>query len=179
MFIFKSGRLLERQLFEYHFRNGTRQACLKALKAYQNDDGGFGNGIVVISPAPASSGIGAEAAMFMLETSDSQTLEMAENLIRWITGNQNSEGTIYHPPAGADTYPIEPWWNKPDPERVLTLAGRTTKWGVGETAFFEKVRSWFRRTQMPDQMSFYTYPYFVYLKYCSKGEGRGLNLPGL
>ena len=40
-FIFTHGRLLERQLYAYFFQDGTREACLKALLAYQNPDGGF------------------------------------------------------------------------------------------------------------------------------------------
>jgi hypothetical protein len=44
-FIFQTGRLLERQLFECFLGKGTKQVCVRALLAYQNADGGFGNGI--------------------------------------------------------------------------------------------------------------------------------------
>ena len=47
-FIYQNGRLLERYLFATFFEKGvqgSKEACLKALLAYQNPDGGFGNGI--------------------------------------------------------------------------------------------------------------------------------------
>lgn len=170
MFIFKSGRLLERQLFEYFFGDGTRQACLKALRAYQNGDGGFGNGIESDIMCPASSGIGAETALFMLELLDSQDTELANSLIKWIVASQNAAGYIDHPPVNMEKYPVQPWWKKADQERVLTLAGVMMKWGMGEAAFFEKVRALYLRMQVPEEIGFYSYPYFVYLKYCSGNE---------
>jgi hypothetical protein len=44
-FIFMNGRLLERKLWEYFFENGSKRSCINALLAYQNPDGGFGNGM--------------------------------------------------------------------------------------------------------------------------------------
>jgi hypothetical protein len=167
MFVFKNGRLLERQLFEYFFGDGTKQACLKALSAYQNEDGGFGNGLEPDILCPASSGIGAETAMYILELLGCQDSAMANSLAQWIIANQNMAGVIDHPPMNFTKYPYQSWWQKPDAERVLTLAGLMKKWGIGPAAFLEKVRSWFLTVKMPDGISFYDYPYFVYLKYCS------------
>jgi hypothetical protein len=64
-FIFQNGRLLERQLFEYFFGEGTKQACVRALVAYQNADGGFGNGIEPDLLCPDSTAIGAETGMYV------------------------------------------------------------------------------------------------------------------
>jgi hypothetical protein len=66
-FIFRHGRLIERQLYEYFFRSGTVGACMAALRAYQNADGGFGNGIEPDLLCPGSSAIGAETAMGVLD----------------------------------------------------------------------------------------------------------------
>src|SRR5690242_20846862 len=44
-FIWHNARLLERRLFDFHFRSGSSQAVLSALRAYQNEDGGFGNAL--------------------------------------------------------------------------------------------------------------------------------------
>jgi|ETNmetMinimDraft_35_1059890.scaffolds.fasta_scaffold259145_1 hypothetical protein len=41
VFIWKNARLLERQLFAYHFKSGSREAVVEAIRAYQNPDGGF------------------------------------------------------------------------------------------------------------------------------------------
>ena len=69
-FIFTHGRLLERQLYATFFQDGTVQACLKALLAYQNPDGGFGNGIEPDLLCPDSTAIGAETAMVLLDLLD-------------------------------------------------------------------------------------------------------------
>ena len=44
-FIWENGRLLERRLFEYYFLGGSKDGVLRALKAYQNEDGGFGHAL--------------------------------------------------------------------------------------------------------------------------------------
>ncbi len=170
IFIFKNGRLLERQLFEYFFGDGTQQACLKALRAYQNADGGFGNGIELDILCPDSSAIGAETAMYILEMLDCQEGEMVYSLVEWILANQNEAGFINHPPANLLKFPYQSWWKNPDNARVLTLAGLMRKWGIDQTAFYEKVRSFFLKEEFPPEVRFYDYPYFVYLKYCSASE---------
>lgn len=42
-FIWRNARLLERRIFEYTFQGGESHQVIHALKAYQNDDGGFGH----------------------------------------------------------------------------------------------------------------------------------------
>jgi hypothetical protein len=74
-YVFSQGRLLERQLFAYFFANGTKQACQKALLAYQNDDGGFGNGLEPDLSCPDSGMIGAETALYTLELLDNRDEE--------------------------------------------------------------------------------------------------------
>jgi hypothetical protein len=44
-FIWENGRLLERRLFDYFFRGGSKESVLSAIKAYQNEDGGFGHAL--------------------------------------------------------------------------------------------------------------------------------------
>ena len=166
-FIYKNGRLLERKLFEYFFENGSRQACLKALSAYQNEDGGFGNGIEPDLMCPDSSAIGAETAMYLLDLLDCGNTEIAHSLIDWIITHQTDEGDIPHPPKNFLHYPYQPWWKNPDKERVLSLAGYLMKWGIDQPDFFQRVRSFHSIMPLPGAMRYYDYPYFVYLKYCS------------
>jgi hypothetical protein len=170
MFIFQHGRLLERQMFEYLFGSGTKQACLRALRAYQNEDGGFGNGIEPDIACPDSSAIGAETAMFYLEMLDCQDGEMVDGLVGWILANQNGDGFINHPPAHFLQYPYQPWWKNPDNARILSLAGLMGKWGIHPAGFSERVRRFFLKEGFPPEVRFYDYPYFVYLKYCGVDE---------
>lgn len=169
-FIFRNGRLLERKLFECFFENGTQQACIKALLAYQNPDGGFGNGIEPDLLCPNSSAIGAETAMFVLDILDYHDAELIDGLKSWIVTSQTDAGVIPHPPGTMVNYPYQPWWQNPDDERVLVLAGVLKKWGVDEPSFLRKVRRHYLQMELPEEDSFYSYPLFVYLRYCSETE---------
>jgi hypothetical protein len=165
-YIYKNARLLERQLFAYFFGTGTKQACVKALAAYQNADGGFGNGLEPDLLCPDSSAIGAETALFVMDLLDDKTSQVLDPLLQWITANQDEIGTIPHPPKGLDDYPHQPWWKNSDAERVLALAGYLRKFGVKHSTFFNKVRAYFHSLEIPSPENYYSYPYFIYLKYC-------------
>lgn len=43
--ISKKGRKLEEYRWKYHFEKGAKEAVINELKKYQNEDGGFGNGL--------------------------------------------------------------------------------------------------------------------------------------
>jgi hypothetical protein len=44
-FIYRNARPLDFARFQFHFKNGSRDAVLNALAAYQNEDGGFGHAL--------------------------------------------------------------------------------------------------------------------------------------
>lgn len=168
--VFREGRLLERKLFEHFFESGTRQACVKALHAYQNPDGGFGNGIEPDLLCPDSTAVGAETALYVLDLLETYDAELVEKLVVWIDNSQNEAGFIPHPPDGLYNYPHQPWWTRPDDDRILSLAGVLTKWSVDLGAVSERVENYYRQTAVPEPDSFYGYPHFVYLKYSSESE---------
>ncbi|MFW9785857.1 MAG: hypothetical protein ACFFFB_26470, partial [Candidatus Heimdallarchaeota archaeon] len=66
-FVFIKGRLIERKLYSFFFENGEKEDVLKSLIAYQNSDGGFGNGIEPDLLCPDSTAIGAETALYLLD----------------------------------------------------------------------------------------------------------------
>ena len=44
-YITENCRLLEKKLFDYHFKGASTKDVIFALKLYQNEDGGFGQGL--------------------------------------------------------------------------------------------------------------------------------------
>ena len=170
--IFEKGRLLERQLYRYFFENGSRESCLKALLAYQNADGGFGNGIEADLLCPGSSAIGAETALFVLEMLDYSGPDIIIPLLNWLEANQDDSGKILHPPKDFEQYPYQPWWDKEDSDRVLVLAGMLNAWQDNKPKFFEKTRNLSQQGSLPDSLSFYDYPIFVYLARCQQEENK-------
>ena len=169
-FIFQHGRLLERKLYEYVFEDGTREASVRALRAYQNEDGGFGNGLEEDLLCPDSTAIGAETAMYVLEMLGTRSGEMVERLVRWVTANQTGEGTIPHPPKGLFDYPFQPWWRNPDDDRVLVIAALMKKWGLEHGQFFQRARRFYLTTTLPAADYFYGYPHLAYLQYNAESD---------
>ncbi|MFX1311259.1 MAG: hypothetical protein ACFFHD_01430 [Promethearchaeota archaeon] len=169
-FIFKNGRLLERKLFSFFFENGNKDAVIKALVAYQNLDGGFGNGIEPDLLCPDSTAIGAETAMYILDLLGYEKNETIDHLFEWIIKEQNEQGYINHPPKNMYNYPFQEWWRGPDDLRILALSGFLKKWGIKDATFFKKVKDFYSNTSLPEEFKIYDYPYFIYLKYLGENK---------
>lgn len=65
-FIYRNARPLDLARWQYHFENGSPEAVLKALAAYQNEDGGFGHALEADSFNPNSCPIQTWAATEIL-----------------------------------------------------------------------------------------------------------------
>jgi len=169
-FIFSNGRLLERKFFSFFFENGDKDAVVKALLAYQNLDGGFGNGIEPDLLCPDSTAIGAETAMYYIDLLDYVDNEMTDQLFNWIIKEQNGEGYINHPPKNMYNYPFQEWWSGPDDLRIFALSGFLKKWGLKDVDFFKKVKNFYTHSSLPEEFTFYEYPYFIYLKYLGESS---------
>ncbi len=169
-FIYENGRLLERKLYEYFFSRGELKATLKALLAYQNPDGGFGNGIEPDLLCPDSTAIGAETAMVIMDMLGYQGPEIIEPLVDWLVVNQHEDGYIIHPPQALEDYPFQPWWWNPDHNRILVIAAILKKWGIENEGLFAGARKQFDSADFPEPDNFYAYPFFAYLRYCGAGQ---------
>lgn len=177
--ILSQGRLLERQLYRYFFEGGDRADCLRALVAYQNADGGFGNGLEPDLLCPSSSAIGAETALFVMEMLGDRKPDIVLPLLDWLEANQTELGTIVHPPADLAHYPHQPWWDKGDEDRVLVIAGLLSEWQDRRSNFFSKVRRFYDQNTLPESLGFYDYPTFAYLARCRKNGADTVIFNGL
>ncbi|MFX1296795.1 MAG: hypothetical protein ACFFD2_18305 [Promethearchaeota archaeon] len=169
-FIFKNGRLLERKLFSYFFEDGKLKDVIKALVAYQNSDGGFGNGIEPDLLFPDSTAIGAETALYILDILEISNSDIISNIAKWVVNSQNNEGYIDHPPDNLEEYPCQPWWKNPDNIRIFSIAAFLKKFGFEDKDFFSKVKAFYAKSQIPEEIQIYDYPYFMYLKYLGKSK---------
>jgi len=66
-FITNSARSLERALFDYHFGSGSGLDVLIKLKKFQNEEGGFGQGIEPDLRMPVSSPFSISVALQVLQ----------------------------------------------------------------------------------------------------------------
>ena len=83
-FVMERGRELERRLLAYYFDDGTPAAVLDELASYQNQDGGFGNGLEPDLQLPDSSVITTTIALRILRevkaTSDDEIVRRQSSI---------------------------------------------------------------------------------------------------
>lgn len=114
-FIYKNARPLELAIWQFHFENGSKEAVLKALSFYQNEDGGFGNGIEADYLNPNSSPMATWAATKTLkdiEFSD-KNHPIVKGILRYLDSREHFDierdqwlNTI----PSNNNYPHAIWW---------------------------------------------------------------------
>ncbi len=115
LFILNNARLLERQLFAYHFKNGSREAVLAALKAYQNSDKGFGNALEPDKRTASSQPIDQEFALRILDDLGLKG-DFVQDICSFITSITRPDGGIPFVLESVADAPRAPWWNtEPNP----------------------------------------------------------------
>ena len=108
-FIWKNARLLERRLFEFHFREGSRAAVVDALRPYQNADGGFGNALEPDIRCPDSQPVPVQHALKILRTVGFDRA-MVTDACDYLLTITTSEGGVPWLLPSALKYPRAPWW---------------------------------------------------------------------
>ncbi len=112
-FIRANGRELEQRLFDFHFNDGSAEAVLAALAAYQNEDGGFGNALEPDFRLPASSPMATSVALQVMGAVDAAADHpMVQRTVQYLLATYNKEAG-YWPKTFTDVndYPHAPWWH--------------------------------------------------------------------
>ncbi len=161
--IFNEGTLLTRLLYGYYFQEAKRSQCLAALKAYQNSDGGFGNGLEPDLLCPGSSAIATETALYYLNMLNAPQSSIIEDIHYWVKHNLRPDGTIKHPPVAFEQYPYQPWWDKPDRWRSLAVVGQLMRIkNLRKNEAVEGLDSLFSEFPIGKTLEFYDYPFYLY-----------------
>ena len=114
-FMYRSARPVELARWQYHFENGSKEKVMKALAAFQNEDGGFGHGLEADSFNPCSSPITTWNACCILKEIGWQDAEhpVIQGILKYLeSGKDYSEAhrqwmnTI---PSNND-FPHAVWW---------------------------------------------------------------------
>jgi hypothetical protein len=112
-FIWNNARLLERRLFEFHFRSCSSQAVVTALRAYQNTDGGFGNALEPDIRCPESQPVPTQHALEILDEVDFDEI-MVQSICDFLLTITTEEGGVPFVLPSVRDYPRAPWWNTED-----------------------------------------------------------------
>jgi len=112
IYLTKTARPLDLALYNFHFNNGSQQAIIEALAAYQNEDGGFGKGIEPDFQMPDSSALGTTLALqYLVRLGKHEPTDLVREAIAYLlqTYDQQKNGWNIVPKA-VDDCPHAPWW---------------------------------------------------------------------
>ena len=133
-FIWKNARTLDRHRFAFHFKDGSPDAVIAALRAYQNGDGGFGNALEPDIRCPNSQPVPVQHALEILDITGWDD-EMVRRACDYLVTITTDEGGVPFVLPTVRAYPRAPWWNTDDnPPASLNptaaIAGLLHKHGV-------------------------------------------------
>jgi hypothetical protein len=111
-FIHANARVLEHRRFEHLFEGGPAEPVLHALRAYRNDDGGFGHAIEPDMRAPISQPVGIHTTMEILHELGAHDDPMIGPAADWLQTITREDGGI--PFVLQTEAPHAPWWRYSD-----------------------------------------------------------------
>ncbi len=121
-FLWTHARLLERRIFEQRFQDGSAEAVERALDAYRNADGGFGQALEPDCRTPHSQPEATRWALAVLDATGCLNEERARRCADWLASVTTPDGGVPFCLISVDGYPKAPWW-KAVPEANLTPTG--------------------------------------------------------
>ncbi|MCL2508583.1 MAG: hypothetical protein FWF05_05360 [Oscillospiraceae bacterium] len=113
-FVYRNARPLDISRWQYHFENGSREAVLTALSAYQNADGGFGHALEPDAWNPNSAPIQTWTATEILREIDftDSAHPIIQGILRYLASGQDFDGKLwYNEVVSSNDYPHATWWH--------------------------------------------------------------------
>lgn len=115
-FILKNSRPLDMARWNYLFENGSKEEVISALKAYQNDDGGFANALEPdcwnINSIPLQTWV---ATQIIKEINlDDKKHPIIKGILDYLSSKDEFDGHRWHglnTVVTNDNYPHAPWWS--------------------------------------------------------------------
>jgi hypothetical protein len=111
-FLYANARVLERRRYEHLFEGGPKEPVLDALRAFRNDDGGFGHAIEPDMRAPISQPVGIHTTLEILHEIGVHDDPMIRSAADWLMAITRDDGGI--PFVLATDAPHAPWWQHSD-----------------------------------------------------------------
>lgn len=142
-FIESSARLLDRHLTALHLADGPVDPVLTTLRAYQNDDGGFGHALEPDIRCPGSQPAATLAALEILAEVGASTHPMVRHAVDWAAGIANADGGLPTVLPSADGHPRAPWMQPNADSGFLTYAITAQLWNLGvEHPWLDRATAW-------------------------------------
>jgi len=134
-FIWKNARLLDRAIFDYHLYGGPQTRIRDVLRAYQNEDGGFGHALEPDLRAPDSQPLFVGFALGILHDNNIHDPEMAYRACDFLARHADLNQGIAAIFPSSKLYPRAAHWENPTSEqpsldRLTGLVGLVNWQGV-------------------------------------------------
>lgn len=113
-FMYRNARPLDMARFQYHFEDGGKEAVMRALSYYQNEDGGFGHAIEADCWNPNSTPLHSNTAGNIIQEIDYEDAEnpVIQKLLGWYTSGACFNGKSWNMTVESNNdYPHAPWWH--------------------------------------------------------------------
>lgn len=119
-FVLRNARLLERRRFAALFDGGPAQGVVRALAAYQNEDGGFGNALEPDKRDPASQPVDVQFALETMDAAGAFDRALALRACDFLQRVATEEGGVPFALPSVMDHPHAPWWETgPNPPANL------------------------------------------------------------
>ncbi len=124
-FIWRTARLLDRHRFAFLFLDGPHDAMLKALRPYQNADGGFGHALDPDLRGPVSQPQPVWSALRVLDEISAFDDLMVKQACDYLMTITTAEGGVPFALPSIRSYPRVPWLHPDDqpPASINPTAG--------------------------------------------------------
>jgi hypothetical protein len=137
-FLWLNARLIDRLRYLHLFKGGDARPVLDALRAYRNDDGGFGHALEPDLRGPVSQPAPVESALRILDETGAGHDPMIGRACDYLLGITTDDGGVPFVLPSARDFPRAPWWETGDdpPASLVTtpaLAGILHKLGVAHS----------------------------------------------
>ncbi len=112
-FIYSNARDLDVRFFETHFKDGSKDDVLSALKKYQNPDGGFGHAIEPDFRLTGSSAMATSVGLqYCVEVNTDSNDEIIQSVMDYLATTFDVENAYWpKTPVEVNDSPHAPWWH--------------------------------------------------------------------
>jgi hypothetical protein len=123
-FVYRSGRVLERRLFERLFEDAGAEGVVASVLSYRNDDGGFGHGLEPDKLAPDSQPLDVEFALRTLSQAEAREPDLGLAACGFLEPLADERGFVpIVLPSVADYPRAEHWGDGNFPPGINPAAG--------------------------------------------------------
>ncbi len=111
-FLYANARLVDRAVFAVRFSRAEPERLVRAVMAYRNTDGGFGNALEADLRTPASQPLHTEVALWLLCEGDIRQPQLATEVCDYLAGVATDACELPAFVEGALDYPAAEHWRE-------------------------------------------------------------------